>query len=301
MSASFLYVVSLPERLPRAAAAGAGGLIYEGTLVLLPEWARNTQLYQALLGRGLRVIVEWAGGVQGVIPTGTITAGRLTIRKLAGNAIELTGILTVGWSPLWMLAAATDLTNGAQIYLHEVTGELKRLRVLPPEQEFTSVDELLESFEGATGVLSRAIDIPPLDRAELDVSVQEMRDSWQALRQSAAGVPTREGLRAIAQQMLHTANREHISLWQVSSMMGMGALQAGIRLGEVNIYDYYREALSDMRRAGLSAYVSRVSKPYLAVAATHLDARQETYTERTLKQMRLPRLRLAYTARAASR
>jgi hypothetical protein len=87
MSNRLLYLVSLPERLPRAAAASAGGLAYETTLVLLPEWARNMQIYQALVGRGLRIIVEWAGGVEGVMPPAPVTAGKLAARKLAGNAV----------------------------------------------------------------------------------------------------------------------------------------------------------------------------------------------------------------------
>ncbi len=35
---TLLYLVSLPERLTRAIAAGAGGAIYESTRVLLPGW-----------------------------------------------------------------------------------------------------------------------------------------------------------------------------------------------------------------------------------------------------------------------
>ncbi|MCO5243044.1 MAG: hypothetical protein M9927_04305 [Anaerolineae bacterium] len=63
MPNKLLYVASLPERLPRALAAGAGGLLYESTLVLLPDWARGAQLYQAVLGRMLRITVEFAGGM----------------------------------------------------------------------------------------------------------------------------------------------------------------------------------------------------------------------------------------------
>jgi hypothetical protein len=153
-----------------------------------------------------------------------------------------------------------------------------------------SVDGLLESFEGTTGVLSRAIDIPPLAQAELRLSVKEMRASWQALGENISGLPSGESLRAIARQIQQTADRENTSVWLVSTMIGLGAVQAGIRLGQANIYDYYRSALGDVRSSGLSAYVSRVSKPYLAAASNHLNSGQESHTERALKQVRLPRL-----------
>lgn len=292
MAKGLTYIVSLPERLPRAAAASAGGLLYESSLVILPDWARKMQLYQALVGRMLRITVEWAGGVKGVMPDSPITAGRLAVRKAAGNVVEFTSIFTVGWSPLWMLAAASDLTGGTQVYLHAVIDELKRLGVLPPNQQFTSVDSLLESLEGATGALSRVIDIPPLAQDELQVSVGEMRASWQALRDSAPGLPTGEGLSAIAQQLQQTAEREHTSVWAVSALVGLGAVKAGVRLGQANIYDYYRVALGDIRSKGLADYVSKVSRPYLDSAAAHLDPRRESYTERALKQVRAPRLKV---------
>lgn len=293
MNHRLLYLVSLPERLPRAAAASAGGLLYESTLVLLPDWTRSSQLYQALVGRMLRITVEWAGGVHGTtMPTNSMTAGRLAVRKVAGNVVELTSILTVGWSPLWMLAAAADLTGGTKVYLHAVTDELKRMNLLPPEQEFASVDGLLESLEGTTGVLSRAIDIPPLAQVELEASVKEMRSSWQTLRENTPGLPSNENLRAIALQMQQTAEREHLSMWTISSLLGLGAVNAGISLGRTNIYDYYRTGLGAIWKSGLADYVERVSRPYLVTAAGHFDPDQETYTERVVKRVRLPQVTL---------
>ena len=292
---SLFYAASLPERLPRAFGSSVGGLLYESSLVLLPEVARRSQLYQALVGRLLRITVEWLGGVQdGVKPADAMTAGRLTVRKLAGNVVEFTSIFAVGWSPLWMLAAASDLTNGSRAYLHAFTDELKRLQLVPPDQEFTSVDGLLESLSGTTGVLSRLIDIPPLERKELEETIREMRESWQTLRANTPGLPSAERLNAIAQQMQRTAEREHIPVWTVSALLGLGALQAGARLGQVHIYDYYRQAMAEIWEGDLAGYVSRVSKPYLAKTAEHLDPRRTSYTEVILKRSLKQRTRPAH-------
>lgn len=295
-----LYIASLPERLPRAFAAGVGGVVYEGTVLLLPEWTRRSQLYQALLGRWLRIAIEWVGGVEGeVLAADAVSAGRLTVRKAAGNVIEFSSIFTVGFSPLWMLAAASDLIDGAQVYLDTLTGELKRLGVLPPEQEFSSVDGLLETLGGVSNVLAKAIDIPPLAREELTLSVLEMEESWQALRASAADLPSADRLDAIARQMQQTAEREQIPLWMVSSLLGLGAVQAGVKLGQVHIFDYYKQALGEMQRAGIATYTRRVSKPYFDVAAVHLDPSRTSYTEFALKRTFRPRAQR--TARSARR
>lgn len=301
MDRRVLYLVSIPERLPRALAAGAGGLLYESSLVLLPDWTRNMQLYQALIGRMLRITVEWAGGVEGVMPDSPITAGRLAVRKVAGNIVEFSSIFAVGWSPLWMLAAAADLTGGTQVYLHALADELTRRGVIPPDQEFASVDGLLESLEGTTGVLSKAIDIPPLDREELQVSVAEMRTSWQALRENTPGLPSSASLKAIAQQLQETAAREHTSVWVVSTFVGLGAVTAGLRLGQANIYDYYRVALGEIHHRGWIEYVNQVSKPYMATAANHLDPKQVSYTELILRRVRASRVKPGAPANRPSR
>ncbi|HRI57806.1 MAG TPA: hypothetical protein PK170_12010 [Anaerolineae bacterium] len=280
-----MYVASLPERLPRAFAAGVGGIVYEGAVVLLPEWTRRSQLYQALLGRWLRIAIEWVGGVEGeVLATEPVSAGRLTLRKAAGNAVEFTSIFTIGFSPLWMLAAASDLMDGAQVYLDALTGELVRVGVLTPGQSFASVDGLLETLGGASNVLSKAIDIPPLARQELMVSVLELDASWQALRASASSLPNADRLRVIAQQIQATAERQQIPVWMVSSLLGLGALQAGVKLGQVHVFDYYRQALSEMSDRGLAAYAQQISRPYLQTAAGHLDPSRTSVIEFALRR-----------------
>jgi hypothetical protein len=53
----------------------------------------------------------------------------------------------------------------------------------------------------------------------------------------------------------------------------------------VHIYDYYRQALGEIRADGLLNHISRVNKPYLAAASAHLDAKRISYTEYILKRL----------------
>ena len=39
----------------------------------------------------------------------------LLVRKTAGNVVELSSFLAVGWSPLWLLAGASDLVGGTKV------------------------------------------------------------------------------------------------------------------------------------------------------------------------------------------
>ncbi len=81
------YLASLPERTARAGAALTGGLVYEASEVVLPVAVRRSRLYQAIVGRLLRLTIELVGGVEGVYPTEEMRARELLVRKTAGNAI----------------------------------------------------------------------------------------------------------------------------------------------------------------------------------------------------------------------
>ena len=106
------YLVSLPERTTRAGAALTGGLVYEASEVMLPFAVRRSKLYQAIVGRLLRITIELVGGVEGVYPAQQMPVRELLVRKTAGNAVELSSFVAVGWSPLWLLAGASDLIGG---------------------------------------------------------------------------------------------------------------------------------------------------------------------------------------------
>jgi hypothetical protein len=275
------YLVSLPERILRAVAAGVGGLIYEATEVLLPGWLRRSRLYQAIVAALLRITVELVGGVTGVLPPDDIGVEELTVRKAAGSVIELASLLAVGWSPLWLLAATADLTGGTRTYLRALVSELQRDGVLPEDTEFTSVEELLNTLEGTSGLMAETIDVPPLN-------VRDMRSGWQALQQNVAELPDASRLASIYAQLQQVAKQEDRSLRSVSSLIAAGAMRAGVQMGHTYIFDYYHDALHTITTEGLPAYAQRVAKPYLAVAVDHFDPKRITHTERLLQRLRRP-------------
>jgi hypothetical protein len=273
------YLVSLPERIVRAVASSVGGLIYEATEVLLPGWLRRSRLYQAIVATLLRITVELVGGVTDVLPPDDIGVEELAVRKTAGGVIELASFMAVGWSPLWLLAAAADLTGGTRTYLRALVSELERDGVLPEDTEFTSVEELLNTLEGTSGLMAETIDVPPLN-------VHDMRSSWQALQQNVGELPDTSRLASIYAQLQQVTKQEGHSLQSVSSLIAAGAVRAGVQMGHTYIFDYYRDALRTITTEGLPAYAQRVAKPYLTVAVSHFDPKRTTYTERLLRRVR---------------
>jgi hypothetical protein len=184
------YLASLPERTARAGAALTGGLVYEASEVVLPVAVRRSKLYQAIVGRLLRITIELVGGVEGVYPTEEMRARELLVRKTAGNAIELSSFLAVGWSPVWLLAGASDLVGGTKVYLQALVTELRDAGVLVADAEVASFEELLTVLEGTSGVLADTVDVPPLN-------VSSVRTSWQELQRQAADLPDAADLEKI--------------------------------------------------------------------------------------------------------
>ncbi len=273
------YALSLPERLVRAAAAGLGGLLYEATQVLLPGWLRRSRLYRAIVAGTLRVAIELVGGATGVLPPDEVTAQELAVRKAAGTGIELAGLMFVGWSPLWMFAATADLTGGVRTYLRALVAELRRDGFLPQDADIASVEELLDTLEGTSGLVAESLDVPPLD-------VDEMRASWRDLRQHATELPDAGRLADLYAGLQRVTRQEGRSLRAVSSLIAAGAVRAGVQTGRVHIFDYYEEALRTIAREGLAVYARRVTRPYLAVARGHFDAKTITHTERLFRRLR---------------
>jgi hypothetical protein len=224
----------------------------------------------------LRIIVELVGGVRGRYAPEAISAQELAVRKLAGNALEMASFVAVGWSPLWLLAAAADLMGGTRLYLQLFVQELKRTGVLPQDADVSSVADLLRLLGSTSQQMADTIDIPPL-------SVEEMRRSLHLLRKHAATLPPPERLAALLAELQRAAQQHNRSLLLVSSLIAAGAVQAGIQMGHTYLFDYYRQALTTIQQEGLSAYVQRISKPYVEAAARHLDPLRRTHTQRLLQ------------------
>ncbi len=264
-------LLSILERALRIVALLVGGAIYEVTR-LLPEAIRRTRLYQASLDRFLRVLIESLGGARGVFPPDGLDPGALARRKTAGNAMELAGLAAVGFSPLWILAAASDVTGGTKAYGRALLRELQRDGLVRADADFGSVGALLDELESTSGLAAETLDLPPLNVGELRAALAE-------LRANAAAIPEPRRLAEIFDALRRAADLQDRSLRSVSLMVAEGAWRAGADLREAHIYDYYRQALERLADEGPAAYLRRRSAPYMRALARQLDPRRPAWIE----------------------
>ena len=269
------YMVSLPERLLRATAAGGGGLLLEAADHILPPAARESKLYQCTVARPFRITVEFVGGVEGRFPS-EMSAPELVKRKVAGNVMELGCVFTVGFSPLWFLAAASDVANGTRVYLDTFVRELKRVNVLPESTDVSTVNDLLTLLEGASSQAADAIDIPP-------AAIADMRDAVDLLREHAELIPGPQRLADVFAQLSEVAREQKHSILVVSTLVAAGAVGAGIQMGNDHVLLFYTDALRNIRSEGVSQYLGRISQPYIDAAARHLDPSSPALTPRLIQ------------------
>ncbi|MGH3091993.1 MAG: hypothetical protein ACRDOG_06665 [Gaiellaceae bacterium] len=268
------FAVSLPERAVRATVASLGGVVHESAQVLLPRVVRNSRFYEATARNALRIAIEAVGGVEAREPQ-PVTAGEIVKRKAAGNVVEIGSIAAFGFSPLWLLAAASDALHGSRVYLETLVDELRRAGVVAPEADFESVDDLLGAFEGASARTAGLLDVPPLELAELRATLAE-------LRRDAETLPTQDELAALFRGLKRTAAAERRPLLEVSTGMGMAILLSARSVGRTHLVVPYREDWRPLRSEGFAAYARRVSRPYGRAVAGHFDPARLTWTERLL-------------------
>jgi hypothetical protein len=295
------YLISLPERLLRSAAGLTAGLAKETGEVVIPDSVRRSRLYQNLVDSTLRFVIEQVGDVKGVYDVETPLPQDFLIRRGAGNAIEMLGIVAFRASPVWVLAALADVCGLGRHLIPEIADELEAQGLLEGGQEFTSVDQILDGLERTSGRLAQTVNTPPLDVASL-------REEWSALRQEASGLqasalPTADTITGTWTRLKTEAVRQERTVFETSSMLAVAAVRSlpenarwlsasavagASRTGRVlggALLEYYGRTLHDIAEIGYVRYARQQLAPYVRAAASQFSTDRTTLTERLIDKM----------------
>ncbi|WP_420642820.1 hypothetical protein [Candidatus Leptofilum sp.] len=309
--------MSTSERAIRSTftvAIGASTLLTE---TLIPESLRGTTTYKVTLGMIQQYIIEQVAEMKD--EEALEISEDYAQRKMVGTALEAAGLLTIGFSPLWAFAIIGDTVGGSKVYLHRLVASLKEDGVIAAE---TEVAELFEAIQQATSHSATAVDMPPLSREELSTLSNELTSGYrqafsnlsneltsgyrqafsnlsneltsgyrQAFSKSANLLPQ---LDSLWQRMVQTANRENISVEQLSGIMTMDAMnwgkkgtgiakaagRTGAALFDEKILESYRQTLAKTTEQGVEQYMRNHMRPFMQAAHSHFDASRTTWIER---------------------
>src|SRR6202046_4155621 len=294
------YVITLPERVVRSAAALAGGLIREIGDVSVPSAVRRTKTYQMMVDIALRFMIEQVGEVKGVYPSGTALASDFLMRRTAGHGIELAGLLAFRASPVWIMAALADVSGAGRHIVQEIADALKQEGLLAGDAKFENVDQLLEGLEQTASQVADLCNAPPLDVAGL-------RREWSAFRGAVAKIPPRH-LPSVGflgthwEELKAEAAAQNRPVFELSSMMAVAAIarvpvtllklarasnrvawRSGQTLG-ASVLDHYSQVLGEIHERGYAVYWAQEFQPYLRAAADQFSPTHRSLTARWLKK-----------------
>jgi hypothetical protein len=295
------YLLSLPERLVRSTLGLTAGVAREAGEVVVPDAVRRSRLYQTLVDSTLRFVIEQVGDVKGVYDAEAPLPQDFLVRRGAGNAIEMLGIVAFRASPVWVLAALADVCGLGRHLIPQIADELKGQGLLESGQEFTSVDQILDGLERTSGRLAETVNTPPLDVASL-------REEWSALKHDVAGLqasalPSADTLTGTWTRLRAEATRQDRSVFETSSVLAVAAVRSlpenarwlsasaaagASRTGRVlggALLDYYARTLHDISEIGYVTYARQQLTPYVRAAASQFSTDRTTLTERLIDKI----------------
>jgi hypothetical protein len=290
------YALSLPERTIRSLAALAGGTSMLLAEMVFPEPLRRTITYELTIGLMQRFVIEEVAEMEhGRLEDSPDLAKDYVQRKMAGTALEAAGLLTIGFSPLWVMAIAGDAAAGSKVFLHRLVKHLKANGVMAEDAEAKSVLDVLEAIQDASRRSARALDMPPLSRRELALMAEEMKSSYaRVFRNSKTLLPR---LEVLWQRMEQSAGRNKVSVEGLSGAMALdasarsrrslglarSARRAGSEFIDEQILESYRKTLAAAAEQGIDKYMGAHLRPFVEAAKGHFDPARPTWTESRLK------------------
>jgi hypothetical protein len=294
------YLLSLPERVLRSAAAIAGGLLQELGDITIPASVRRTQTYQMMVGLGLRFLIEQVGEVEGVYPAEGQLTNDFILRRTAGHGIELAGILAFHASPVWILAALADISGAGRQIVSEVSQALQDEGLLDSGARFETIDQMLDGLEQSAAHAANVINSPPID-------VPGLRAEWSSFQAAVRKIPPRrlpspESLSHLWAELKTEAANQNRSVFELSSLLALSSIakvpynlqrlaraarRAAWSTGQSfagPLLGHYSDTLKQIHQAGYIAYWSREFRPYLRAAAAQFSPERRSLTERLLRR-----------------
>ena len=284
------YLLSLPDRALRSAAALVGGTSLLLTETLLPDVLRETTTSRITIGDLQKFLITRLAQVPPAEQALQERMSDLYLRKkVVGGTMEAIGLLKMRFSPVWVFAIAGDAAGGSKVFLHRLVDNLKENAVIDQESNPGNLVELLDAVQTASYGSAKAIDTPPLSQEELAIVAEDLTSSFGKMFSS--GQPLLLQFESVWRRMERVAFEQDLSLEQLGGLMATNAASLGktglaVSLTSADLFgekilDSYGRTLDEISRQGLGSYVSHTMLPFLEAAVSHFDPGKSTWTEST--------------------
>ena len=286
-----VYGLSIPERTLRSTAAMVGGAVNESATLLVPQAFRDSKSYQTFVQQMLDMVTRDVGGVKSETSDEQGDVENYVARKTVGSFIDLAGMATLHLSPVVILAVVSDLAYGSNVYLRELSDQLKEEGVIAEDSTIGNATELLEAIGKVSNDTASAFDTPPISIEGLKSTIEDTRENLNAI--DATVILPKAEIDKIWSDMKHIADQQEVGLIQLSSAMTMyalnnietvsgGALTTITVTGQLldrHVLQHYWNGLEEISERGLYTIVAESSQPYVEAVWTNFSSERETITE----------------------
>ncbi len=293
LTKTLLYGISLPERLLRSGVGITAGTAKEMAALIVPQAFQTSKSYEIAIDNSLSFLTETIGGVQGPTPPEN-QAHEHIARKAVGNFVDMAGLATLHVSPMWVLAAVSDIAYGTRTYVAEVARELEQQGIIDGTSTIHNMDDILDAIQRTSGSAASTFDTPPFSIDELRATLQQTRDELNSADLTKL-LPEAE-VRRLWTEMRTVATQEHVDLLSLSSAITMQTLGhvktvsdgtlTSIRVAgglfDKNVLSHYRDSLTHIQEQGFYETVRQSYEPYVTAVWNNFSTERDTWTETLL-------------------
>lgn len=293
-----LYMVTLPERTIRSFLSATTGVSSLLTGLLLPKAVKDSSTYRVTFGMLQQFLIEKVAEVEQENNEIELK-DKYVIRKTAGSVIEGIGLLSIRFSPVWMLAILSDVAGGSKIYLQRLIKDLERNNLIDADGSYESVYDVLDGINTSSRLGVDAIDLPPISKEEF----AEFKDALvsQFHKNNASSLKMYKDLEHVYRNMNKASKAERISLAKLNGTMTLDLMKNTSKKGfditkvtaktsldmihEVVITNY-AQSLEQLNQIGKRKYLIDHMTPFMKQFKNHFSEDKITLTEKIMRKVK---------------
>jgi hypothetical protein len=288
------YIASLPERTIRSVVTATTGVTSLATKLLVPKFIKESATYRVTFGMLQQFLIQKVAEVE-VEEKEFEVKDQYMIRKTAGSVIEGIGLISVRFSPVWMLAIVSDVTGGSRTYLNRLITDLKKNKLIEEAANYDSIYALLDGINASSRMGVEAIDMPPITLEEFTEFKNSMTTNLKDnVNQSKKLM---KDLEEVWSKMHQVGKKENISINKLSGAMTLDVLKKvsvkGYELTKSStsttfdilnefIIKSYKESIDEVTKQGRKKYFGDHMRPFVKQLNSHFSKDHKTLTEKIL-------------------
>ena len=287
---SILYGVSLPERIVRTAVGVTAGSAREAAKLLIPVSFQSSKSYEVAVKNSLDFLTETVGGFESETSEAA-DAGEHIAKKAVGNFVDIAGMAALHVSPMWVMAAVSDIAYGSNEYIKEVAIELEKQGIIDEASTIHNVDEFLAAIQNTSGKVASSIDKPPLSVDEFRAFVRETRATVS--NADIRKVLPENEIRQYWSSLNEVARKEHITMFEAATAVAMHTAQqtSNVAVGATtgfrvaggllhrNVIRHYQDSLKTINERGFLVVLRETYAPFAGFIWNNFSGKRRSWTE----------------------